>query len=361
MPTRRFGAPGDAALDALYEDIAHKDLQPLWELRGLLTPTPSVKAVPCRWRGKELRDLGERAGELVPVDRGGDRRVLSLSNPGLGGAPYATATLWGAVQYLGAGETAPAHRHTPAALRFVLEGQGVWTLVDGDPLHMAAGDLILTPSWTWHEHHNPGDTPMTWFDALDLPLVEALDAVFFEPGDGRAAEGTTGERSASERQFGGGPGLLPGGASSPAPAHSPLLRYRWADTDRALADQLTEASSDAARTGHAHIRFADPSNGRDVMPTMRCEMHRYLPGHTAPEGRRTGSSLTAVFRGTGAVVLAGVRYDVAPGDLIAVPSWTSQRVVADEPLDLFTVSDAPVLEALALYRTEQVIDPAQNL
>ncbi|WP_043453913.1 cupin domain-containing protein [Streptomyces fulvoviolaceus] len=362
MPTRRFNAPGDAALDTLYEDIAHKDLQPLWELSGLLTPTPSVKAVPYRWSGKELRDLGERAGELVPIDRGGDRRVLSLSNPGLDGAPYATATLWGAVQYLGAGETAPAHRHTPAALRFVLEGEGVWTLVDGDPLHMAAGDLILTPSWTWHEHHNPGDTPVTWFDALDLPLVEALDAVFFEPGDGRTAQGATAERSASERQFGGGPGLLPGGASAPAPAHSPLLRYRWADTDRTLAGQLTEPSSEAARTGHAHIRFADPTNGRDVLPTLRCEMHRYLPGHTAPEQRHTGSVLIAVFHGTGVVVLDGVRHDVAPGDLIAVPSWTSQRVLADGPLDLFTVSDTPVLEALGLYRTEQVSDPipAQN-
>ncbi len=177
--------------------------------------------MPYRWRGRELHELGERAGELVPVDRGGDRRVLSLSNPGLGGAPYATATLWGAVQYLGPGERAPAHRHTPAALRFVLDGEGVWTLVNGDPLHMSAGDLILTPSWTWHGHHNPGDTPMTWFDALDLPLVEALDAMFFEPGEGRTASSATAERSTSEVLFGGGPGLLPGGTRAPAPAHSP--------------------------------------------------------------------------------------------------------------------------------------------
>lgn len=350
MATRRFDAPHDAALNALYEDVAEKDLQPLWELSGLLTPTPKVKAVPYRWRGKELRELGERAGELVPVDRGGDRRVLSLSNPGLGGAPYATATLWGAVQYLGPGETAPAHRHTPAALRFVLEGDGVWTLVDGDPLHMSAGDLILTPSWTWHEHHNSGDTSMTWFDALDLPLVQALDAVFFEPGDGRTVPSATAERSASERRFGGGPGLLPGGP--PAPAYSPLLRYRWADTDRALTDQLAEAGSEAERTGHACVRFADPTNGRDVMPTMRCEMHRYLPGHAVPAERRTGSALVAVFRGAGAVELDGVLNALAPGDLVAIPSWTSVRVLVDEPMDLFSVSDAPVLEALSLYRTE---------
>ncbi|WP_432182404.1 cupin domain-containing protein [Streptomyces sp. NBC_00063] len=259
MATRRFSAGGDPDLSDLYKDLAVNDLQPLWELSGLLTPAPRTRAVPYRWRGKELRELGERAGDLVPVGRGGDRRVLSLSNPGLGGTPYATATLWGAMQYLGPKETAPAHRHTPAALRFVLEGEGVWTLVDGDPLQMAADDLVLTPSWTWHEHHIPGDTPMTWFDALDLPLVEALEAVFFEPGQEPLAPNTTAGRSTSERRFGSGPGLLPDGASSTTPlAHSPLLRYCWADTDRALSAQFADLHGEAAGTGHAHLRFADP-------------------------------------------------------------------------------------------------------
>ncbi len=119
---------------------------------------------------------------MIGIDRGGDRRVLSLSHPDLGGLPFATHTLWGAVQFLGGGELAPAHRHSPAALRFVLEGSGVWTLVNGDPIRMAPGDLVLTPSWTWHEHHNPGPGPMIWFDGLDVPLVRNLDAVFFEPG-----------------------------------------------------------------------------------------------------------------------------------------------------------------------------------
>ncbi|MFD4603038.1 cupin domain-containing protein [Streptomyces sp. NPDC058464] len=365
MATRQFDAPDDPALNGLYRDLAESDLQPLWELSGLLTPTPRARAVPYRWRGKELRELGGRAGDLVPVDRGGDRRVLSLSNPGLDGAPYATATLWGAVQYLGPRETAPAHRHTPAALRFVLEGEGVWTLVDGDHLHMAAGDLILTPSWTWHEHHNPGDTSMTWFDALDLPLVEALEAVFFEPGPPpepgppSAASSGTPARSASERCFGAGAGLLPGERTAASSAHSPLLRYRWDETDRALRNLFTVPGAEGFATRHAHVRFVDPTNGRDVMPTMRCEMHRYLPGHTAPAVRRTGSTLAAVFYGAGRVVLGGTPYDIAPGDLIAVPSWTSVTVLAEEPLDLFTVSDAPVLEALGLYREEAATDPAE--
>ncbi|MFC3577484.1 cupin domain-containing protein [Streptomyces yaanensis] len=359
MPTRRFDAPGDPALSDLHGDLAERDLQPLWELSGLLTPTPRARAVPYRWRGKELRELGGRAGDLVPVDRGGNRRVLSLSNPELGGGPYASAPLWGALQYLGPREAAPAHRHTPAALRFVLEGEGVWTMVNGDPLRMAAGDLVLTPSWTWHEHHSPGDAPMTWFDALDLPLVEALEAVFFEPGPEPAAQSADPARSASERRFGAGPGLLPGKRPTRPTAHSPLLRHRWADTDRALASQFTVPDAETSATGHAHVRFADPTSGRDVMPTMRCEMHRYMPGHSAPALRCTGSSLTAVFHGAGFVVLDGTRYDIAPGDLIAVPSWTSVTVVAEESLDLFTVSDAPVLEALSLYREEAATDSVE--
>ena len=168
-------------VDGLYADLAAADLQPLWTQPGLLTRTPN-RLRPHIWRWKTLRDLAERSGNLVGIDRGGDRRVLSLSHPDLGGLPFATHTLWGAVQFLGAGELAPAHRHTPAALRFVLEGSGVWTLVNGDAVHMAPGDLILTPSWTWHEHHNPGTEPMIWFDGLDLPLVQSLDAIFFEPG-----------------------------------------------------------------------------------------------------------------------------------------------------------------------------------
>src|SRR5687767_8228609 len=130
MATTRFSA-ADPDLDHLYERLAERSLQPLWELSGLLTAEPRVKGVPFRWTGKELRELGSRAGDLVPVDRGGDRRVLACCNPGLEGAPFAVSTLWAAVQYLRGHEVAPAHRHTPAALRFIVEGQGVWTLVDG--------------------------------------------------------------------------------------------------------------------------------------------------------------------------------------------------------------------------------------
>ncbi|GLY97219.1 cupin domain-containing protein [Actinoplanes sp. NBRC 103695] len=347
MSTRRFETP-DPELDLLYRDLADQDLQPLWELKGLLTPTPTVRSVPHRWTAKELRALGERAGHLVPIDRGGDRRVLACANPGLDGAPYAVSTLWAAAQYLGPHEVAPAHRHTPAALRFVLEGTGVWTLVDGDPLAMSAGDLILTPSWSFHEHHNTADQPMLWMDVLDLPMVAALEAVFFEEGPSEEVERLTATVSDSERRY-GNPGLLPPPGLRARPRHSPLLAYRWADTDLALSRRL-----DATGAEFATLAYVDPTRGTDVMPTMRCEAHRVRGGSRSPLVRQTGSRIATVFRGSGVAVVGEHRFDVAPGDILAIPSWTPWRLEAHDPLDVFSTSDAPVLDALGLYREEEL-------
>jgi gentisate 1,2-dioxygenase len=347
MSTRRFSSD-DPGLELLYRDLGEQQLQPLWELQGLLTPTPKVQSVPHRWSAKELRSLGERAGQLVPIDRGGDRRVLACANPGLDGAPYAVSTLWAAVQYLGPHEVAPAHRHTPAALRFVLEGEGVWTLVDGDPLAMSAGDLILTPSWSFHEHHNSTQQPMLWMDVLDLPVVAALEAVFFEEGPTEEVERLTAPISDSERHYGSA-GLLPPPGQRARPRHSPLLAYRWADTDRALSRRLEVTGADAAT-----MTYVDPTRGGDVMPTMRCEAHRVRSGTRSPLTRQTGSRVATVFRGSGVAVIGENRFDLAPGDIIAIPSWTSWQLEAHDQLDMFSTSDTPVLDALGLYREEEL-------
>ena len=301
--------------------------------------------MPHRWRAAELKALGERAGDLVPVDRGGDRRVLACANPGLGGAPYVSSSLWAAVQYLGPHEVAPAHRHTPAALRFVLEGEGVWTLVDGDPVAMSAGDLILTPSWTFHEHHNPGDESMMWLDVLDLPIVHALEAVFFEIGPTEAVDRRTDPVSESERRFGSGPGLRPAVLDEPLPGHSPLLAFRWAETDRGLRSTL-----EVSKTGVAELRYTDPLRGRDVLPTMRCEITRVTGGAATARSRQTGSRVLTVLHGRGRIEIGEQVFDVEPGDIAVVPSWAPWQVHADVQLDVFSTSDAPVLEALGLFR-----------
>lgn len=349
MVTKRYSSE-DAAVDSLYADVAESDLQPLWEMKGLLTPRPVAKAVPFRWRLADLMDLGRRASDLIPIDRGGDRRVLAFANPGLNGAPYVSNTLWAAAQFLGPGEHAPAHRHSPAALRFVLEGEGVWTLVNDDPVHMSRGDVILTPSWNFHEHHNPGDKPMVWLDVLDLPVVEFLEAIFFEEGPSEAVDRRTDPRSASERYFGQGAGIVPVGRirAEITGRHSPLLVFRWADADFALTAMLEVEDS-----GDAQIRYQDPVSGNDVMPTLRCEMRRVVQGTTTGLDRQTGSRVCAVLSGTGQVKVADEVFDLQPGDVFVVPSWKSQQVTADTTLDIFTTSDAPVLEALKIYREEK--------
>lgn len=350
MTTKRYTAD-NPELDAFYADIAAHDLQPLWEMRGLLTKTPAVSTIPYRWSAGELYKLAERSGELVPIDRGGDRRVLALSNPGLDGAPYISSTLWAAVQFLQPGELAPAHRHSPSALRFILDGEGVYTVLDGDPVTMSRGDLVLTPAWSFHEHHNPGKKSMMWLDVLDLPIVAGLDAVFFEEGPSAVPDQSVAPRSWSERLYGQGPGLVPvdPGTREHSLPHSPLTVYRWSDTSAALAAML-----ELSDTGHAQLRFRDPTRDRDVMPTLRCEMHRLLAGAITPLDRQTGSRVCAVLSGSGRVDIGEETFTLTPGDIFVVPSWATHRLCADRDLDIFTTSDAPVLEALSLYRSEQV-------
>jgi gentisate 1,2-dioxygenase len=346
----------DPCIDNFHSELAEWSLQPLWEVTNPLSAEPKPRSAPHRWPGDVLRKLGAAAGDLVPFDVVRDRRVLVCANPGFDGAPYTVSTLSAAVQFLNGGEAAPPHRHTPAALRFVVEGHGVWTAVDGDPLHMASGDLILTPSWTFHEHHNPGAEAMIWLDVLDLPLVAALDAVFFEDGPCKTVNTRTDPRSTAERWYGGGPGLAP--VDGPQlPAHrSPLLAYRWADTDRALTAQLGVVDS-----GHARIRYTDPIRGGDVMPTMRCEVQRILAGRVTSTERQTGGRIACVLHGSGEIRVGEETFDLGTGDVLAIPSWQPWSINADTELDVFSVSDAPILEALGLYRHETVTDDRELL
>ena len=339
-------------LEKFYADVAAVDLQPLWtQTRNLMPNEPRPAAKPWLWRWQTVRPLCERAGALVPIERGGERRVLSLSNPGLGGLPFATPTLWGAFQYLGPRESAPAHRHSPGAIRFVIEGEGAWTTVDGDACDMTPGDLVLTPSWCWHDHKNASDRPMIWFDGLDMPTVIALDAVFFEPHPD-ASQPVLG-RNLSEETFGAG-AEKPGGARHDRP-HSPLLVDRWRDVDAALAAELA-GSDEAAVT----CRYVNPLTGASALPTLGCEMTRLRPGRATKPIRKAGSAVFVVFRGRGHSIIEGERFQWGPGDSFAVPSWAATEHEAAEPADLFSIDDRPVFESLALYR-EQILDRPQTV
>ena len=335
-------------LRQLYDDFGTEHLVPLWTQREDLMPSePSPAARPHVWRWSTLQPLAERAGDLVPVGRGGERRAIALANPGLGGRPYATPTLWAAIQYLGPHEAAPEHRHTQNAFRFVVEGEGVWTVVDGDPVAMRRGDFLLTPGWSFHGHHNTRDAPMAWIDGLDIPFVHYTDAGFFEFGPDEITSRETPEISRSERLW-AHPGLRPVSCPGPAPK-SPLAAYRWEHTDAALADQLALADEGHPATvepGHAAVRFSNPATGGDALPTIRAEFHRLRAGTGTAARREVGSSVWQVFEGEGSALVDGTEHRLARGDLIAVPSWRSLELRAGSQLDLFRFSDTPIFERL---------------
>ncbi|MFD8274702.1 cupin domain-containing protein [Streptomyces flaveolus] len=352
------------ALEELYRDFESELLVPLWtEIGDLMPAHPRSHAVPHLWRWESLRRLAEQAGDLVPVGRGGERRAIALANPSLRGRPFATPTLWAAIQYLMPGEDAPEHRHTQHAFRFVVEGSGVWTVVGGDPVPMNRGDFLPQAGWNWHAHHNATAEPMAWIDGLDIPFQYATEAQFFEFGRDEIsdAERTTPEWSRSERLW-GHPGLRPLGAPAPT-SGSPLLAYKWEFTDRALADQLAmekEGYAGTVEPGHAAVRYSNPHTGGDVLPTIRAEFHRIARGAETAPVRETGSSVYQVFDGAGTVTVGDRTWSVTRGDLFVVPSWVpfsarSEAGTSDSDsgaLDLFRFSDAPVFEALHLDRKD---------
>jgi gentisate 1,2-dioxygenase len=342
-------------LSALYASMDKADLVPLWtQIDDLMPAHPTPAAQTHLWRWDDLYRIAARSGELVPVGRGGERRALALANPGLGGAPYATPTLWAAIQYLGPGESAPEHRHTQNAFRFVLEGEGVWTVVNGDPVSMRRGDFLLTPGWNFHGHQNVADAPMAWLDGLDIPFVHKTDSAFFDFGSDSLTDLSTPERSRSERLW-AYPGLLPVGLLGGRRSSSPIAAYRWEYTDRALSEQLTVEEEGYGATmslGHAAVRFSNPSSGGDVMPTLRAEFHRLAAGARSVRQREVGSSVWQVFSGRGAFFADGVEYGIEQGDLFVIPSWVEFELVADDGLDLFRFSDAPIFDALSQYRNE---------
>ena len=359
------GQPEPSAdLEQLYRGFERELLVPLWTEIGDLMPLhPKSKASPHLWRWDRLVALAGQAGRIVPVGRGGERRAIALANPSLGGKPYATPTLWAAIQYLMPGENAPEHRHSQHAFRFVVEGEGVWTVVNGDSVRMSRGDFLPQAGGNWHSHHNAAQVPMAWIDGLDIPFAYYTESQFFEFGRDEIspAERTTPERSRSERLW-AHPGLRP--LSQPdAQTATPLLAYRWADTDRALAEQLAIEAEGYPATlspGHAAVRFTNPSNGRDVLPTIRTEMHRVRGGAETLVRREVGSSVYQVFDGNGTVRIGERSWTVARGDMFVVPSWlpfTAKAAASPPgsdvaPLDLFRFSDAPIFEALHAHRVQ---------
>ncbi|MDR7492360.1 MAG: cupin domain-containing protein [Armatimonadota bacterium] len=348
-PTATVAPAGEAA--AFEQELARHHLVALWTVtRNLLPREPRSRCVPWLWRWKTLLPLVERAGALAPLSRAAERRVLGFINPGLPDRYGATHTLWAGFQYLLPGEVAPAHRHSPAAIRFVIQGRGAFTTVDGDRCTMGRGDLVLTPPWTWHDHGNEGEEPMVWLDGLDLPLVAELEGQFFEPF---AEEAQPVARPVGDSEHRYGLGQLRPAWEAPRGPSSPLLVYRWERTQEALRRLAAVAGAEASPFDDVALEYTNPHTGGPIMPTLACGIQLLRPGVRTRAHRHTGSAVYLVVEGHGSSVIAGQRFDWGPGDLFVVPTWAwHEHASAEGEAILFSVHDTPVIRALGLYREE---------
>src|SRR5437879_3475885 len=241
----------------------------LWELASQMTKHPEPKAIPYMWTASLIESLVREAGEAVPV--GEERRALQLFNPGLDGRWATTNTMIAAIQLLLPGEVARAHRHTPTAIRFIMEGSGGYTAVDGERVYMAPGDLVLTPSWAWHDHGNETDKPVVWMDGLDVPLIQALNAMFFQMHD-KNQFALTRPHNASVALHGHA-GLAPTWVKE-RPRSSPLLLYAWGATHRAL-QALRDVAGDPC--DDIALEYTHPQTGGALVPTMSCWLQNRPP------------------------------------------------------------------------------------
>jgi len=339
---------GSVEAHDFYRELEKHHLVALWTVtKNLLPKEPKSRCVPHLWRWQTLLPLVKRGAELTPLDRSAERRVLGFINPGLPDRYGATHTLWAGFQYVLPGEVAPAHRHSPGAIRFVIDGQGAFTTVDGDKCLMERGDLVLTPPWTWHDHGNESPQPILWLDGLDLPMVAEMEGQFYEPF-ASLTQPIVKPVGDSESRYGVGQ-LRPTWEKWTGP-FSPLLNYKWGQTEEALRRL---AAVGASPFDDVAMEYINPHTGGPVMPTLACRVQLLRPGVRTRAHRHTGSAVYLAFEGRGTTVTDGQRFDWGKGDLFVVPTWAWHEHQSREgEAILFSVHDTPVMQALGLYREE---------
>ena len=337
-------------LEGFYRDLETYSTAALWTRQEqALVNEPKSKALPYLWRWKELRPQAMRAAELVGTEDA-ERRVLMLLNPGLEGRIATTNSLFSGLQIVMPGESARAHRHTPAALRFIIESDGGHTTVEGDKIPMLPGDLVLTPNWTWHDHGNTTGNPIIWLDGLDLPLTHLLEAVFFEPYP-EDIQPITLPTDSSLTAYGSG--ALRPAWEKPQSTHSPLMHYPWDKTWSAL--QGLAPVADGSPYDGVVLEYTNPNSGGPVMPTMACHAQLLRPSEATKAHRHTASVIYHVVEGEGYSIVDGQRLDWSEKDVFCVPGWAFHEHVnssAVNPAVLFSFTDAPVLQALSLLREQ---------
>jgi gentisate 1,2-dioxygenase len=331
--------PGDY-VDALKA----QNLVPLWpSLRALLPPLkPRPKTRATAWSYESLRPLLMRAGELTPIEKA-ERRVLVLANPGFGGdSMQASSAIYLGMQLLLPGEWAPSHRHTPNAVRMVVEGEGAWTTVDGQKCPMSRGDLILTPTGLWHEHGHDGDHPVVWLDVLDLPLVHYLEASYHINGERQATQPGRGDRAYSRA------GLVPTPVFERSKKAYPLLRYPWANT-RAALEALAE---DQPALDAVQVTYCNPETGGHAENILGFHALMLRPGQVLQLPARSPAAVYHCIEGGAVAAAAEQRFTLGEADTCCVPGYTPltlSNASAGRPAFIFIADETPLHQKLGVY------------
>jgi gentisate 1,2-dioxygenase len=322
------------------------NLVPLWpSLRAVLPPRqPRPNTRPTCWRYDALRPLLMRAGELTPMEKA-ERRVLVLANPGHGlDAMKASAAIYLGMQLLLPGEWAPSHRHTPNAVRMIVEGEGAYTTVDGEKCPMSGGDLILTPTGLWHEHGHDGTQPVVWLDVLDLPLVYYLEASYAVEGQRQTVHPGHGERGYTRG------GVVPTPMFARADRAYPMLRYPWADTRAALESLAAEQPQLPA----VQVTYVNPQTGADVQNILGFHALRLAAGQSCALPVRSPAMVFHVIEGATEVRVQDETFAMGQADTCCAPGYSAVSLTnrsPHQPAFLFVADESPLHRKLGLYES----------
>lgn len=345
--------PTAALRQQLYRDMAPLNLTPLWEVLHALVPKqPDSPCAPAIWRYEEVRPFLMRAGQAITAEEA-VRRVLILENPALRGQSAVTQSLYAGLQLILPGEVAPSHRHTQSALRFIVEGSGAYTAVDGERTTMRPGDFIITPSWTWHDHGCKGKDPVVWLDGLDIPMIRFFDAGFAQNDDSKSQAVSRSEGTSFARY---GHNMAPVRHDPPFGKTSPIFSYPYERSREALESLERNAPVDA--WDGVKLRYLNPLTGGSPMPTMATFMQKLPPGFSGKPCRQTDGAVYSVVEGDGEVVVerGGMewRQSFCARDHFVVPSWHTARFASRRGCVLFSFSDRPVQQALGIHQEERM-------
>ncbi len=340
---RELGRLDDLPAD-YREALAQQNLVPLWpSLRAMLPPDkPQARTRATFWSYQALKPLLLQAGELTPIEKA-ERRVLVLANPGHGlEKMQASAAMYLGMQLLLPGEWAPAHRHTPNAVRMIVEGEGAYTTVDGEKCPMRRGDLILTPTGLWHEHGHDGDQPVVWLDVLDLPLVYYMEASYHVDGERQAVKPGRGDRVHARG------GILPTPAFQRQNKAYPMLRYPWVEV-RAALEAL---AADQPELDAVQVTYVNPETGGDAQNILGFYALMLRPGQTLRLPARSPAMVFHMIDGGADVHIADQDYTLAEADTCCAPGYTEVTLrnrSADTPAFLFIADEAPLHRKLGIF------------